>query len=68
MSRFPLGFKPYMMHRTQQLLDENMDLRVEMSELLIPILEDQQNDGNIFFSDESTFYLSGIVNKHNCRI
>ncbi len=63
-----IGFKPYMMHRTQQLLDEDMDLRVEMCELLIPILEDQQNDGNIFFSDESTFYLSGIVNKHNCRI
>jgi hypothetical protein len=49
-----IGFKPYMMHRTQQLLDED--------------LKDQQNDGKIFFSDESTFYLSGIVNKHYCRI
>ena len=43
-----------------------MDLRVEMSEHLIPILEDQRNDGNFFFSD-STFYISGVVNKHNCR-
>ena len=47
---------------------EDMDLRVEMCERLIPILEDEQNNGNIFFSDESTFYLSGFVNKHNCRI
>ena len=63
-----IGFKPYMMHCTQQLYNEDMDLRVEMSERLIPILEDQANDGNIFFSDESCFHLSGLVNKHNCRI
>jgi hypothetical protein len=62
-----IGYKPYMMHSLQQLYDEDMDLRVEMSEHLIPILEDQRNDGNIFFSDESTFYISGVVNKHNCR-
>lgn len=63
-----IGYKPYKMHSVQQLYDEDMDLRVEMSEYLIPILEDQNNDGKIFFSDESTFYTSGIVNKHNCRI
>ena len=55
------------MHSVQQLYDEDIDLRVEMSEHLIPILEDQRNDSNIFFSDESTFYISGVVNKHNCR-
>ena len=38
-----------MMHSVQQLYDEDMDLRMEMSEHLIPILEDQRNDGNIFF-------------------
>jgi hypothetical protein len=63
-----IGYKPYIMHNVQQLYDEDMDLRVEMSEHLIPILEDPRNDGNFFFSDESTFYISGVVNKHNCRI
>ena len=62
-----IGYKPYMMHSVQQLYDEDMDLRVEMSEHLISILEGQRNDGNIFFSNESTFYISGVVNKHNCR-
>jgi hypothetical protein len=62
-----LGFKPYMMRSTQLLYDEDKDLRVEMAEKLIPILRDPSNEGFIFFSDESTFYLSGLVNKHNCR-
>lgn len=62
-----LGYKPYMMRSVQQLFDEDMDLRVEMAEQLIPILEDQRINDNIFFSDESTFYISGVVNKHNCR-
>ena len=62
-----IGYKPYMMHSAQQLYDEDMDLRVEMSKHLTPILEDQRNDGNVFFSDESTFYISGMVNKHNYR-
>lgn len=39
-----------------------------MAERLIPLLEDPANDGNVFFSDESSFYVSGMVNKHNCRI
>ncbi|CAF3288047.1 unnamed protein product [Rotaria sp. Silwood2] len=63
-----IGFKLYIMYCTQHLFDEDMNLRVEMSERLIPILEDQANYGNIFFSDESCFYLFEIVNKHNCRI
>lgn len=56
-----IGLKPYMMHCTQQLYDENMDLRAEMAERLIFILEDQANDGVIFFSDESCFHVSGLV-------
>ena len=62
-----IGYRSYMMHSVQQFHDEDMDLRVEMSEHLIPILEDQRNDGNIFFSDQSAFYISEFVNKHNCR-
>ena len=44
-----------------------MDLRVEMSEHLIPILEDPANKRSIFFSNNFSFYVSGMVNKHNCR-
>ena len=25
------------------------------------------NKGNVFFSNESNFYVSGMTNKHNCR-
>jgi ribosomal protein S25 len=63
-----LGYKPYQMHLTQELYDEDKDLRVEMAEYLIPILEDQDNNGVLFFSDEANFHVSGVVNKHNCRI
>ena len=66
--RYVLKYKPYKMHLTQEMYDEDKDLRVEMAELLIPIIDDQQNDGLIFSSDEAIFHLSGIVNKHNCRI
>ena len=34
-----IGYKPYKMYSAQQLYGEDMDLRVEMSEHLIPILE-----------------------------
>ena len=34
----------------------------------MPILENPANKGNVFFSDQSSFYVSRIVNKHNCRI
>jgi len=44
-----LGFKPYKMHLTQQVYDEDKDLRVEMAELLLPILNDPNNDGLIVF-------------------
>ena len=39
-----------------------------MSERLIPILEDLTNKRNVFFSDQSNFYVSGMMNKRNCRI
>ncbi|CAF2520035.1 unnamed protein product [Rotaria sp. Silwood2] len=63
-----LGYKPYKMHLTQQLDDEDKDVRVVMAEALLPILDDENNDGLIFFSDEATFHISGTVHKHNCRI
>jgi hypothetical protein len=50
----------------QELYEEDLQDRVEMCETLILML---QNDiqGNLFFSDEATFYLRGLVNKHNIR-
>ncbi|CAF5023232.1 unnamed protein product, partial [Rotaria sp. Silwood1] len=63
-----LGYKPYKMHLTQQLDDEDKNVRVVMAETLLPILDDENNDGLIFFSDEATFHISGMVHKHNCRI
>ncbi len=66
--RYVLKYKPYKMHLTQQVYDEDKDLRIEMAELLIPIINDQKNDGLIFFSDEANFHLSGVINKHNCRL
>ena len=51
-----IGFKLYMMHYTQKLHDEDMDLRVvEMSERLILILEDSANKRDVFFSDQTSF-------------
>ena len=61
-------YKPYKMHLTQQLYYKHQDLCVEMSELLIPTLEDKENDGLIFFSYEVNFHVSSIINKHNCCI
>lgn len=44
-----LGYKPYQMHLTQQLYDEDKDLRVVMAETLLTILDNENNDGFIFF-------------------
>jgi len=63
-----LGYKPYHMRLVQELYDEDKDLRVEMAVKLAPILENEENNGVIFFSDEANFHVSGVVNKHNCRI
>ena len=41
-----------MIHSAQQLYDEDMDLRVEMSEHLMPTLEDHINDGNMFLLNQ----------------
>ena len=47
---FIIEYKPpYMMHNVQQFYDEEIDLRVEMSGHLIPILKDQRNNGRVFF-------------------
>ncbi|CAF3992656.1 unnamed protein product [Rotaria sp. Silwood1] len=63
-----LGYKPCKIHLTQELYDEDKDLHVEMVEILLPIINDTNNDGMIFFSDEAIFHVSWLAHKHNCRI
>ena len=62
-----LSLKPYKMHFVQQLYEEDLQDRVDMCETLIPMLADKNMQNNLFFSDEATFYLNGLVNKHNVR-
>ncbi|CAF1581905.1 unnamed protein product [Rotaria sp. Silwood1] len=62
-----LLLKPYKAQFVQQLFEEDLQDRVEMCKILIPMLQDNAIQGNIFFSDEAVFYLHGLVNKHNIR-
>ena len=62
-----LSLKPYKMHFVQQLYEEDLQDRVEMCNVLQPMLSNKDNEENFFFSDEATFYLNGLVNKHNVR-
>jgi len=56
----------------QQLYPEDKDGRVEMCSLLSSKIS-EEDDGDQFgsslwFSDEATFHVSGVVNRHNCVI
>ena len=62
-----LSLKPYKVQFVQELYEEDMQDRVEMCKTLIPMLEDNQIQQTLFFSDEATFYLNGLVNKRNVR-
>ena len=64
-----LKFFPYKIQVTQELHEEDFSLRVSMCETLLEKTEEDKNFlKKIIFSDESTFRLDGIVNRHNCRI
>ncbi|CAF2718371.1 unnamed protein product [Rotaria sp. Silwood2] len=49
------------MYCTQHLFDEDMNLRVEMSKRLIPILEDQANYELVFQQDGASSHFSNDV-------
>ena len=38
-----------------------------MCQTLIPMLDDNDTLEGLFLSNEATFYLHGLVNKHNVR-
>jgi hypothetical protein len=60
---------PYKLQVTQKLEGEDFSHRVAMcEELLEKIDSDHLFLENLIFSDEATFYLDGLVNRHNCRI
>ena len=60
---------PYNLQMTQKLYEEDHAFRVAMAEnLLEKISSDIDFVKNVIFSDESTFYVNGVVNRHNCRI
>ena len=61
-----LFLKPCKVQFVQQLYEEDLQDRIEMCKTLIPMLQNKDIQGN-FFSDEATFYLNGLVNKHNGR-
>lgn len=58
-------FKSYLVH---QYLDDVPDRRVEFCSCIIEFHEsDPDWHTQIIFSDESTFYRNGVVNRHNCN-
>lgn len=62
-----LLLKPYKVQFVQELYEENLQDRVEMCTTLLPMLEDEDIQENLFFSDEATFYLNALVNKRYIR-
>lgn len=61
-------FFPYKIQIFHQLSEDDFDRRIQFcEEMSQKITEDPYLLQNICFSDESTFFLNGFVNKHNCR-
>ena len=52
----------------QQLCEDDFDRRIQFCEDMSQKITDDPNlVKNICFTDESTYFLNGFVNKHNCR-
>ena len=62
-----LLLQPYKGHFVQQLYEEAFQDRVDMCETLEPMLLNDHNEENFFFSDEAAFHLNVLINKHNVR-
>ena len=63
-----LNLFAYKIQICQQLFEEDYDRRVEMAEILAPILKNPRSQYLVYFSDEAIFHVSGRVHKQNCRI
>lgn len=61
-------FHPYKMKLIHELNDDDPDRRLQFCEQFMQLCnEDPTLSSRICFSDEATFFLSGTVNRHNCR-
>lgn len=66
---YDLHLHPYKVQLSQELKPNDHRLRREFASWALEHLEDDPDFGEkIIFSDESHFWLSGFVNKQNCRI
>lgn len=55
--KYQLHCKSYIIQTHQELYEEDFDRRLEMAEIVLPMLESRELAGLIFFSDEATFTL-----------
>lgn len=61
-------FHPFKIRLVQELNEDDFDRRLQFCEVVSEMINDNQNYMfDICFSDECSFYLNGIVNRHNCR-
>lgn len=60
-------FHPYGVKLVQELKLEDYGKRLDFCELMDHKMRDPNFLKKICFSDESTFHLTGYVNRHNCR-
>jgi transposase len=61
-------FYPYKIHLAQELSEDDFDRRMEFCDVMMRRLDENEDFSKcIVFSDEATFMLNGVVNRHNCR-
>lgn len=66
--RYELGLKPYKLQLHQRLSEEDMVARVVACQAILLKNDEESILDHLITSDEATFYLNGVVNRHNCRI
>ena len=59
---------PYKLHLLQRLKDTDKPAREDFCTQMQAMLEADGFDNRLVFSDETTFHLTGKVNKHNTHI
>ncbi|GBN20838.1 hypothetical protein AVEN_74934-1 [Araneus ventricosus] len=60
--------KPYVIQLVQQLKPEDYGKRMNHATFIQESMEDETMADRLIFSDESTFHISGNVNRYNSRI
>lgn len=63
-----LHLKPYKLQLLQALRPDDHNKRFEFSTAILQDMEEDTFAERLIFSDESTFHISGKVNRHNVRI